>query len=204
MPTAPCMGAGAQLQAVLKAPPAPNAARIAYLAVLQGGPCRLDGVEKLTPPRSWLECQESPLPVSPRCYTALVICCESPGTAPGPTWHASLPAAPRSPGINAESKGSPRAEAFWQLFWEQLQGLECTACGILGGCSGQPLRGVLSLVGMQGWDGAMLCSKTTISWQGGLVALRNKPPIPNVRQGISFPWMKRGGGRRVPPLKRAA
>lgn len=117
-----------------------------------------------------------PLPVSPRCSTALVICCESPGTAPGPSQHASLPATPHSPGINnAESEGSPRAEAFWQLFWEQLQGLECTACGILGGCSGQPRWGVLSLMGMQGWDGAVPCSKTPISFQGGLVALRNKP-----------------------------
>lgn len=50
-----------------------------------------------------------PLPVSPRCSTALVICCESPGTAPGPAQHASLTAALRSPGINnAESEGSAR------------------------------------------------------------------------------------------------
>lgn len=50
MLTAPCTSTGAQLQAMLKAPPAPNAARLAYLAVLQGGRA------------GWMGWRSSPLP----------------------------------------------------------------------------------------------------------------------------------------------
>lgn len=66
MPTAPCMSAGARLQAVLKAPltPSPKCCSPCLsgevAAQLGGGRAGRDEVEKLTPPWCWLECQESP------------------------------------------------------------------------------------------------------------------------------------------------